>query len=673
MWCPDLYKSKPQIMKTAIGRPLFIIFIIALLSNKKLQAQTWSTTGNSGLTTSNFLGTTDNKALIFKIKNIERGRLLTNGTWRFGTAVKYVAIDSTGNINSTSLAGVGYRPLYADSAGNITTNAPATTGVAQVTNNEQVSIPDNSCTGAASTIILNNLPGSVQSSSITVKLNVYHTRLEDLAIYLIAPNGDILNLAKDSIKGDIAWLQNPHLINTTFSDAGISLKLGTSPYTGTFKPEGNSGSIGCGIVGNVSNFAAIGGGSINPNGVWTLKVFDTEAGTSGNVENWTISVNPGVGLNDVWKLDGNVGSKPSNFIGNIDDRPLYFKVNNIHTGALGKNASVAFGKLAFGNDSSYRSVAIGDSALYTAAGTNYNTAVGFKAGYKNLHGNNNTFLGGNADASVDNLTNVTVIGYNASVGLSNTMMFGNSAVKDWGFGNAVPAKGYALAVGTSSNNGNGAKLTEGGTWTNASDKNLKEDFQKEDAKMILRKINQLNIERWKYKGTDNEYHIGPIAQDFYKLFNLGVDDRSISTIDPSGIALLAIQALSNENDSLKAEITALKNLFLQHVETVDNCNPCVQKSISSDQQNIYRLSLEQNYPNPFSNSTLINYTLPQTFTNAKIIVKDKTGKTLRSVNISGSGKGNVSIEASAFSPGVYSYSLYVNEKLVATKQMIISK
>ena len=123
MWCPDLYKSKPQIMKTAIGRPLFIIFIIALLSNKKLQAQTWSTTGNSGLTTSNFLGTTDNKALIFKIKNIERGRLLTNGTWRFGTAVKYVAIDSTGNINSTSLAGVGFRPLYADSAGNITTNA----------------------------------------------------------------------------------------------------------------------------------------------------------------------------------------------------------------------------------------------------------------------------------------------------------------------------------------------------------------------------------------------------------------------------------------------------------------------------------------------------------------------------------------------------------------------
>ncbi|MBI3633769.1 MAG: DUF5011 domain-containing protein [Candidatus Vogelbacteria bacterium] len=48
-------------------------------------------------------------------------------------------------------------------------------------------------------------------------------------------------------------------------------------------------------------------------------------------------------------------------------------------------------------------------------------------------------------------------------------------------------------------------------------------------------------------------HIGPIAQDFYKAFGLGGIDgnRAISTIDPAGVALLGIQALSKLTNSVK--------------------------------------------------------------------------------------------------------------------------
>ena len=57
-------------------------------------AQSWNIIGNSGLTTNNFLGTIDNKDLIFKVNNIERGRLIKSGLWRFGTSTDYAMIDS---------------------------------------------------------------------------------------------------------------------------------------------------------------------------------------------------------------------------------------------------------------------------------------------------------------------------------------------------------------------------------------------------------------------------------------------------------------------------------------------------------------------------------------------------------------------------------------------------
>jgi hypothetical protein len=74
---------------------------------------------------------------------------------------------------------------------------------------------------------------------------------------------------------------------------------------------------------------------------------------------------------------------------------------------------------------------------------------------------------------------------------------------------------------------------------------------------VRRKIAGLPITRWKYIGT-NEYHIGPMAQDFYAAFSTGNDNTSISSIDPAGVALAAIQALIEKNDQLAQEIRALK-------------------------------------------------------------------------------------------------------------------
>src|SRR5215469_10709304 len=75
-------------------------YTIALLicSIQILHAQSWNITGNSGLTTLNFLGSTDNHDVIFKANSAEFGRITATGFWRFGDAVNYAKIDTSGKL-----------------------------------------------------------------------------------------------------------------------------------------------------------------------------------------------------------------------------------------------------------------------------------------------------------------------------------------------------------------------------------------------------------------------------------------------------------------------------------------------------------------------------------------------------------------------------------------------
>jgi len=45
--------------------------------------------------------------------------------------------------------------------------------------------------------------------------------------------------------------------------------------------------------------------------------------------------------------------------------------------------------------------------------------------------------------------------------------------------------------------------------------------------------------------------MGPMAQDFYAAFGLGGSDTTITTVDPDGVALAAIQGL---NEKLEKQI-----------------------------------------------------------------------------------------------------------------------
>ncbi|MEE4146653.1 MAG: tail fiber domain-containing protein [Halieaceae bacterium] len=114
-------------------------------------------------------------------------------------------------------------------------------------------------------------------------------------------------------------------------------------------------------------------------------------------------------------------------------------------------------------------------------------------------------------------------------------------------------------------NGN---ATVSGALTQNSDVNAKRDIVAIRQQDVLARVMQLPISEWSYKDDPDVRHVGPMAQDFYRLFELGGTDSGISSIDTGGVALAAIQGLQaqledkadqleqfrNENEALRAEL-----------------------------------------------------------------------------------------------------------------------
>ncbi|HET7093959.1 MAG TPA: tail fiber domain-containing protein [Thermomicrobiales bacterium] len=97
-----------------------------------------------------------------------------------------------------------------------------------------------------------------------------------------------------------------------------------------------------------------------------------------------------------------------------------------------------------------------------------------------------------------------------------------------------------------------------------SDRARKRDVASVDPADMLARVAALPIASWSYTFDDPAVrHIGPMAQDFAALFDVGADDRHIHPIDGQGAALAAIQGLYAEVRRLQAEQTALRARLLE--------------------------------------------------------------------------------------------------------------
>jgi hypothetical protein len=96
------------------------------------------------------------------------------------------------------------------------------------------------------------------------------------------------------------------------------------------------------------------------------------------------------------------------------------------------------------------------------------------------------------------------------------------------------------------------------SFTETSDRNAKENFATVDSRVILESVVKLPIQTWSFKKDKCTPHIGPMAQDFYAAFHVGIDDKHIAMVDADGVALAAIQGLHLIVKEKDAEIQVLK-------------------------------------------------------------------------------------------------------------------
>ncbi len=93
-----------------------------------------------------------------------------------------------------------------------------------------------------------------------------------------------------------------------------------------------------------------------------------------------------------------------------------------------------------------------------------------------------------------------------------------------------------------------------------------------------------------------------------------------------------------------------------------------KQALVTDEARLY-----QNSPNPFSAETVIEYQVPTNAKSAYMYVFNLNGEMLQSYALTQYGHGSVIVSGGTLAAGMYVYSLVVDEQIVDTKQMILTK
>lgn len=212
---------------------------------------------------------------------------------------------------------------------------------------------------------------------------------------------------------------------------------------------------------------------------------------------------------------------------------------------------------------------------------------------------------------------------------------------------------------------------------NGSDKSIKDDIKKIDS--ASSKIAKLNGVTYKLKAekqnpsaypTPQEY-MGVIAQDVEKVI-----PGAVKTIHDGTKAVcydmiigLLIEAIKEQGQKLAQLESDLSNCCIKGNERL--ITP--QNGGGDNGSNSPGSYIKQNSPNPFNKETSIDYFIAEKSSAASILVFDMNGKRLKTFRIESNGKGSLTINANEFQPGIYYYSLIINNKEIDTKKMILTE
>jgi len=103
-----------------------------------------------------------------------------------------------------------------------------------------------------------------------------------------------------------------------------------------------------------------------------------------------------------------------------------------------------------------------------------------------------------------------------------------------------------------------------------------------------------------------------------------------------------------------------------------SCDLVLRKISVNDENNNSSAILFQNTPNPFSNTTNIEFYIPNNFNNAIICITDLQGNILKKYSINQHGTGLITVKQKDLKSGIYLYSLIIDNQIIDTKKMILN-
>ena len=373
----------------------------SLVSNGGATLSTgWELTGNSGTDggSTNFLGTTDNKSLVFKTNNIARTRITTKGQ---------IEVLNTGNslflgegAGASDDLSQNENIFIGKNSGN-----KISTGEKNIVIGNETMLKS---TNASNNILMGYRTGNQfnGNNNIAIGENIF---VKDQS----APTNNIAigKYAGEQNGGTNNIMIGEYALSKDSSNAQSNIAIGRSAS----KLNVGSNNIAIGELalskdGSAYSNIAIGKESAKNNtGSGNIVLGELALSKDGAAAN-NIVIGKQSALNNTGSGNIVVGEKALSKDGGAS--------NNI---VLGKNAGL--------NNSGSYNIILGENTLTLDRGASNNILVGFEAG-KNLENNNNTFVGYQAGSAAGNITNSSAIGNNAQVTASNQIVLGNNSVTE---------------------------------------------------------------------------------------------------------------------------------------------------------------------------------------------------------------------------------------------------
>ena len=119
-------------------------------------------------------------------------------------------------------------------------------------------------------------------------------------------------------------------------------------------------------------------------------------------------------------------------------------------------------------------------------------------------------------------------------------------------------------------------------------------------------------------------------------------------------------------NELKAEIAELKGTSAKKAKVKETTG--VEETVSD----VDMVRMDQNKPNPFSESTVITLNIPEKTQKANIFIYDMSGKQVQNIAVNERGETNITVYARDLVTGMYIYTLVVDSKVAVTRRMIVT-